>query len=360
MKNYVNELVTIDAISEGPPFFWLRDFESFVDRTELEDLPFRTQLSLFLDVREYKELYEEDIILDSNGDIVTSRTLFYMDNVDLQDADSQVDALLDQRSVSERQPVNQGQEDWAFFTYESIYNIFEFYAVSVREVIYTTVLGVASVTGLALVFVPHWTAAPIILPVICVLYVDLLGVMQWAGIHINAVTYVSLILSIGLMVDFILHVLLRFYEAEGGRKQKVVHTLKTMGSSVLVGGISTFLGTLPLAFSTSEVFYTVFVAFIGLVTLGCGHGLILLPVLLSMFGPKDVISDSRNGSLTEKLALQRGNSLADVAKDKSEAVELANEDLAKAMSAIDDSQVVSENTESEIAGGLTLGDETRS
>ena len=70
-----------------------------------------------------------------------------------------------------------------------------------------------------------------------------------------------------------------------GREAKTKDTLKTIGSSILIGGISTFLGILPLAFSTSAIFTTIFVTFIGLVTLGTGHGLILLPVVLSMWGP---------------------------------------------------------------------------
>lgn len=97
-------------------------------------------------------------------------------------------------------------------------------------------------------------------------------------------------MSIGLLVDFLMHVLLRYYEStKTGREAKVKDTLRTMGTSILVGGISTFLGVLPLAFSTSNIFNTIFVSFVGLVTLGAGHGLILLPVILSILGPKDSI-----------------------------------------------------------------------
>jgi hypothetical protein len=52
------------------------------------------------------------------------------------------------------------------------------------------------------------------------------------------------------------------------------------------------LGTLPLAFCTSYVFSTVFFGFLGLVTLlGCGHGLILMPVILSTIGPEDHVDE---------------------------------------------------------------------
>ena len=95
-------------------------------------------------------------------------------------------------------------------------------------------------------------------------------------------------MSIGLLVDFIIHPLLRYYECKtGSREDRVKETLTTMGSSILIGGISTFLGVMLLAFSTSAVFGTIFRAFIGMVVLGCGYGLILLPVVLSLVGPED-------------------------------------------------------------------------
>jgi Niemann-Pick C1 protein len=113
-----------------------------------------------------------------------------------------------------------------------------------------------------------------------------MGVMQWAGVSINPVSYIALVMAIGLLVDFVIHVLLRFYEAPGNRREKIVDVLKTVGSSVLLGAVTTFLGTMPLAFSTSDIFHTIFIAFLALVVLGSTHGLILLPVVLSMIGPE--------------------------------------------------------------------------
>ena len=146
---------------------------------------------------------------------------------------------------------------------------------------------------LALLFIPHWTAVLFVGPIVAILYIDLLGFIQICGIHVNPVMYISTVMSIGLMVDFVMHVTLMYVETKGhtSRTQKTKDTMETIGASVLLGGFSTLIGVLPLALSTSEIFWTTFVIFFGLVLFGLLHGLVLLPVLLSMFGPLDSISD---------------------------------------------------------------------
>jgi Niemann-Pick C1 protein len=127
----------------------------------------------------------------------------------------------------------------------------------------------------------------------CMLYILSFssGFLQFTGVDVSPVSYMVLVMSIGLMIDFILHMLIRYYEIPGSRQERVLKSLTSIGSSVLLGGLSTFLGVLMLAFSTSEVFRTVFRALVGLVVLGCGYGLILLPVVLSMIGPEDFVDN---------------------------------------------------------------------
>jgi Niemann-Pick C1 protein len=296
METYINDLVVmVDAILEPPGFFWLRDFKIFImNLTEddpLAQLDFYDQVQAFLADDVYGELYRDDIVTDRDKTITASRCRIDMDNIDLEDVKQQIDALEEQRKVTRAQNINQGRKDWAFFTFDGIYNLWEFYAVSVDELIITTVTGVAAVTGVAFFLIPHLTAALFVCPLICMMYIDLLGVLQWAGAHVNPVSYIAMVMSIGLLVDYAMHLLLRFFESPGNRKEKTVEMLRTMGASIIIGGISTFLGTLPLVFSTSEIFKTVFYAFLGLVTVGCGHGLILLPVILSTIGPEDRVEE---------------------------------------------------------------------
>ena len=93
------------------------------------------------------------------------------------------------------------------------------------------------------------------------------------------------------MVDFLLHMFVRYYEVKGTRTERVTKSLTSMGSSILLGGFSTFLGVVVLAFSVSFSFQIVFRAFVGMVVLGCSYGLILVPVVLSLVGPEDLVEE---------------------------------------------------------------------
>ena len=60
------------------------------------------------------------------------------------------------------------------------------------------------------------------------------GTMQYCGITINPISYFIIVMAIGLLVDFLMHILLRYYESEGKtRHEKVKDTLVDMGSSIL-------------------------------------------------------------------------------------------------------------------------------
>mmetsp|Transcript_21374 Transcript_21374/g.49328 ORF Transcript_21374/g.49328 Transcript_21374/m.49328 type:complete len:223 (+) Transcript_21374:1472-2140(+) len=111
--------------------------------------------------------------------------------------------------------------------------------------------------------------------------------MRVAGLYINSVTAVGLIMSIGLVVDYNMHIVLTYFETTdaSSREERVKKVITTMGKSILLGGFSTFLGVVPLAFSSTEIFRTFFVTFLGIVGLGSAHGLIFTPVMLSLIAP---------------------------------------------------------------------------
>lgn len=72
-----------------------------------------------------------------------------------------------------------------------------------QELRYTAVVGITSVTAFAFFFVPHWSAVFYVFPFMVMLYIDLLGLFQALGMTINVLTYVTLVVAVGLLVDFL-------------------------------------------------------------------------------------------------------------------------------------------------------------
>ena len=85
---------------------------------------------------------------------------------------------------------------------------------------------------------------------VCVLLSVLLtvGMSSWTVIDMGYSAYVAFIVTIGLFVEFCAHIARDFMLAEGDRLTRSIHALQTMGIAVFNGGVTTFLGILPLLF----------------------------------------------------------------------------------------------------------------
>ena len=113
-----------------------------------------------------------------------------------------------------------------------------------------------------------------------------LGYMTWWGVNLDGVALINLIMCIGFSVDFSAHICYHYMsEDDKNPDERIAASLYALGLPIVQGAVSTVLGVFGLAFAPSYLFITFFKMIFLVIFLGAAHGLVLLPVLLSLFGP---------------------------------------------------------------------------
>ncbi|PBC29212.1 Patched domain-containing protein [Apis cerana cerana] len=128
----------------------------------------------------------------------------------------------------------------------------------------------------------------------------ILGTMYFLNLTIEMSSSIMILLCVGLAVDYAAHMGLEFIRAKGSKKERAIETLSIIGPAVFNGGLSTFLAFVLLGSSDAYLFNTFFKLFTCVVIFGLFHGLLFLPVILSLLGPEERIKKEKNETVVKE------------------------------------------------------------
>ena len=130
----------------------------------------------------------------------------------------------------------------------------------------------------------------------------ILGFMYYWGMEMCTASAILLSVGLGLAIDYSVHIAHAFIAAPGGSKdERVQRVIMDVGSAVFNGGFSTFLAFIILAFADSYGFTVFFKVFFLISVFGLYHGLVFLPIFLSMFGiSEDQDQQEKTETIKEK------------------------------------------------------------
>lgn len=219
-----------------------------------------------------------DVKLDEKEEhIIASR--FMIQAVNVSGTTMEKNMVRELRRICEESPLNAS----VFNPYFVFFDQFEL----VRPTsIQCMIFGALVMMLISLIFIPNilcslWVA-------FCIVSIEcgVAGYMALWDVSLDSISMINLIMCIGFSVDFTAHICYAYMSStKTTPDEKVRDCLYSLGLPIVQGALSTILGLLALLLAGTYIFLVFFKMVFLTIFLGAVHGLLLLPVLLSLFGP---------------------------------------------------------------------------
>ncbi|XP_053625980.1 patched domain-containing protein 3 isoform X2 [Plodia interpunctella] len=276
---------------------WLRTFVDYVSRNnDYLNVTIENETDFIHNLKELwlfpANPFSLDVEFNEAGDrIVASRFLIQAVNISGTNHEKEMVKVL--RDVVKQSPLNVS----VFHPYFVFFDQFELVKpTSIQNLSYGALMMMIT----SFIFIPNilcslWVAFSIVS-----IEIGVVGYMALWDINLDSISMINLIMCIGFSVDFTAHICYAYMSSKAkSTNERVSECLYSLGLPIVQGSFSTILGVVALLLADSYIFSVFFKMVFMVIFFGAMHGLFLLPVLLSLFGP---------GSCTKQKDIKMGKS----------------------------------------------------
>ncbi|XP_033960716.1 patched domain-containing protein 3-like [Pseudochaenichthys georgianus] len=251
-------------------------FLSFVQYANASNLNISSQESFLTHLPDFLELnamLKHDINFTADTKIRASR--FFVQT--LNNA-SMKDMMIGLRKTAEECQVD-------LLVYHPAFIYFDQYTVIMDNTIQTIMEAVMVMLVVSLILIPSPLCSLWVAFAICSVIVGVTGFMALWGVNLDSISMINLVMCIGFSVDFSAHISYSFISSpKSDVNEKAIDAMACLGYPILQGALSTILGVLVLSMSGSYIFRTFFKIVFLVITFGLLHGLVFIPVFLTLLG----------------------------------------------------------------------------
>ena len=133
-------------------------------------------------------------------------------------------------------------------------------------------ITLVSVMVIVFIMLGDWQTSIFIFCAIIFTLVDVMGFIYAMGMTLDPFSTICFVCGIGLCVDYGVHIGHFFITTKGSKTERAINSFITISPAILHGGTSSILALVPLAFSESHTFITIFRAISSNVALGSFTG----------------------------------------------------------------------------------------
>lgn len=257
----------------GGVFAWFISFQQYAQANGLylgSREAFEEHLHTFL---EENPPLKRDVNLTSNNTIQASR--FFVQTLNRGPKE---DVMTGLREAAQSCPLE-------LLVYHPSFIYLDQYTIITGNTLQTVLVAALAMLAVSLLLMPDPLCAVCLALSICSVMAGVTGFMSLWSVSLDSISMINLVMCVGFSVDFSAHVAYAFVSGAGSDvNRRAGSALARLGYPVMQGALSTVLGVVVLSTSGSYIFRTFFKIVFLVVSLGLTHGLVFIPVFLTLLG----------------------------------------------------------------------------